>query len=220
VGAVIAAAASEPQRGWGGPVALLAALALFWLFREIHQRKIINRSPTPPATADPKAITAGRARFTPAGGTTTRRPDPTLRPRDPRRDPTPGAFDPGVDTDPPLRETEFPGRDTEGPAPDPGTDTWYGRIVESGGRRFRAAAHIARTGDSPPPEPEPEPRDDFDDALDLVAEPEPNHLDDWLEWAAGLGYNERVRRAVARFGVSESKVKRRIRDMTDREEEA
>jgi hypothetical protein len=207
---IVLAAASEPQRGWGGPVALLAALALFWLFREYHQRKIINRSPTPPATGDPKPITAGRSRFTPVGGTTTRRPDPTPQRRDPRRDPTPDDDDPGVDTDPPLRETTFPGRDTEGPAPDPGTDTWYGRITERGGERFRAFVHVAQTGDSPPPEPV---RDDFDDALDLV---EPDTLDEWLEWAAGrLGYNERVRRAVARFEISESKVKRRIRELKD-----
>jgi hypothetical protein len=196
-----AAASAEPQRGWGGPVALMVALALFWVFREVH-RKITNRSPTPPAGGDPKAITAGPARFTPSTDVATRRADPA-----------PQRTDPGVDTDPPLRDTEFPGRDTGGPSADPGADTWWGPIVERGGRRFRAAAHIARTGESPPPEPV---RDDFDDALDLV---EPDDLDEWLGWAAGLGYNERVRRGAARFGISESSVKRRIRDLRDESEE-
>lgn len=195
-------AAGETQRGWGGPIALVVACGIFWLFVVVH-RKITNPSPTPPAQGGVKAIGAGRTGFTPTGDTATRRPDPTRRPTDPR-----------VDTGPPPRGTEPRRRDTGGSSADPTDDTaWYGRIVEAGGRRFRAAAHIARTGDSPPPEPV---RDDFDDALDLV---EPIDLDEWLGWAAGLGYNERVRRGVARFGISESSVKRRIRDLRDESED-
>jgi hypothetical protein len=137
---MLIAAATEPQRGWGGPVALAAACLIFWLFT-LAYAKIKNPSPPPPTGATPKPITAGQ-----------RKPRPIAAKPEPR-----------VDPDPDLHETKFPSRQATDDNP------WYGRIIEVGGRRFRAAAHIARTGESPPPERE---RDDLDDALDLVDESE------------------------------------------------
>lgn len=200
---MLLAAASEPARGWGGPIALVVAFVVFRLFA-LAYTKIKNPSPPPPPEGGSRQITAGRSRFAITDTPADPGPDPTAdRPRRPAG---------------PTRDTTFPGRDTASPGPDPTAGTsWWGPIVERGGRRFRAAVHIARTGESPPAEPEPA-RDDFDDALDLVAEPEPDDLDTWLGWAAGLGYNERIRRAVARFGVSESSVKRRIRELRDEED--
>ena len=140
---MLLAAAAEPSRGWGGPIALVVAFVVFRLF-VLAYTKIKNPSPPPPATPTPKSITAGQ-----------RKPRPiAVRP------------EPRVDPDPDLHDTRFPDRGGEAKEP------WYGPIVEAGGRRFRAAAHIAKTGDSPPPEltaPEPK-RDDFDDALELLEE--------------------------------------------------
>jgi hypothetical protein len=137
---MLTVAAEEVQRGWGGPVALVVACAIFWLFVVVH-RKIKNPSPPPPVGPTTKPIAAGQ-----------RRPRPIVARPEPKSDPDAG-----------LHETVFPGREAADDNP------WYGRIVEAGGRRFRAAAHIARTGESPPPEA---PRDDFDDALDLLDESE------------------------------------------------
>lgn len=197
---MLIAAAEETQRGWGGPIALVVACLLFWLFVVVH-RKITNPSPTPPDHGGTKAVGPAQRRFaisdTPAEIPRDTTADTGARPRDT------------------IRDTRFPGRDTASPGPDTDADTaWWGRIVEVGGRRFRAAAHIARTGDSPPPEPERE-RDDFDDALDLVADEEPGTVEEWLERAAadGMTYGDMVRGAMDAYGISESSAKRRIRDM-------
>jgi hypothetical protein len=210
------AAATEARQGWAGPIALIAALAVFRLLQPLMHR-IGNRSPTPPSAGGVKPITAGRLRFTRVDPSRDTTRGPAQTGRDPRADTTRQPADTGVDTDPAPRATTFPARDT---SPEPG---WFGRRIRlpDGSSVVRSALHIARTGDSPPPEPEPELRDDFDDALDLVAEPEPDELDDWLAWAAekDIGYNERVRRAMARFGDSESKIKRRIRELKDEEDE-
>lgn len=198
------AAASEPQRGWGGPLALLAAVGLFVLFRAAYLRW--GPSPTPPPKREPRAIRRGH------GG------EPAS---DLQEAPKGGV---SGESGEPAQYTQFPARDTTSPGVDPTPDpapeptTWGQRIrLPDGSTLVRNMAHIARTGNSLPPA---EPRDDFDDALDLVAEPEPDELDEWLVWAAeqDLGYRERVRRAVDRFGDSESTVKRRIRELKDEEE--
>lgn len=139
---MLLAAAAEPQRGWAGPVALVVAFVAFRLF-VLAYTKIKNPSPPPPSAPTHKPITAGQ-----------RKPRPIAAKPEPRVDPDPG-----------LHDTRFPSRDRGDESP------WYGPIVEAGGRRFRAVAHIARTGESPPAEPEPA-RDDFDDALDLLDESE------------------------------------------------
>ncbi|SCL42183.1 hypothetical protein GA0074692_6853 [Micromonospora pallida] len=50
----ILAAAQEPERGWGGPIALFAAVAAFYVIISVHHRvqeareRRANPSPTPP----------------------------------------------------------------------------------------------------------------------------------------------------------------------------
>lgn len=191
-----AAAPSAPADqpiGWAGPVALIVACGIFWVFVLVH-RKITNPSPPPPARPGTKALERGHGRDTASD----------LRP-DTRR--------PELGT---TRDTKFPGRDTTSPGPDTNADTsWYGRIVEVGGRRFRTAAHIARTGDSPPPEPE---RDDFDDALDLAADDGPATAEEWLIQAHDkrVRYGVMVQVLVDDFGRSERSAKRDIADWRDR----
>lgn len=145
---MLIAAASEPQRGWGGPVALVVAVAVFYLFTLVYD-KIKNPSPPPPGGAIPKTITAGQSKPRPIAA----RPEPVATPQ------------------PGLHQTTFPGRKSTDDKP------WWGRRITlpDGSTLVRSMAHIARTGESPPPEPDPEPepeRDDFDDALDLLDESE------------------------------------------------
>jgi hypothetical protein len=181
------AAAADQEMGWGGPVAILIAFALFAGFVAMH-RKITNPSPTPPGGADTTALEQGHD-----GDTTPDR---------------------GADT---TRDTRFPRRDTTSPGTDTDADTtWYGPIVTLGGRRFRQVAHIVRTGDSPPPEPEP--ADDLGDMVELVADPPPATVEEWLARAdaADMPYSDMVRGAIREYGVSDSTAKRRIREMRER----
>lgn len=144
---MLLAAASEPQRGWGGPVALVVAVGLFYLFT-LAYAKIKNPSPPPPGGVTPKPITAGQ-----------RRPRPIAAKPEPR-----------VDPDPELHETKFPNRDAADDKP------WWGRRIKlpDGSTVVRNIRHVARTGESPPPElpAPPPPRDDLDDALDFFDESE------------------------------------------------
>lgn len=51
---VLVQAAGEPQRGWGGPVAILTAFALIGLLHVVLERRR-NLSPTPPPTPGSQA---------------------------------------------------------------------------------------------------------------------------------------------------------------------
>ncbi|MFI6228862.1 hypothetical protein ACIBCR_16285 [Micromonospora echinospora] len=167
----ILAAAQEPERGWGGPVALLVAVAAFYVIISVHHRiqeareRRANPSPTPPTGRGVSDTTQVRA----------------------------------------VSDTDDTARDTE---PDTG---WWGRIVESGGRRFRVYDQPAAAA---------EPADDeVDVALDDDEHDEPEEETETIEDVIALmldrghQYAEIVRHVMEEFEVSEATAKRRIRDV-------
>lgn len=167
------AAAQEAPRGWGGPVAILAAVVVFYLFATTHQRiRDARRTPSP----------------TPRGGR-------------------------GVRVKPQVRSVS----DTDNTTPDTTDDTdaetdWWGRIVEVGGRRFRQARQIMRTGAL---DDEDDEFEHADDDVDLALDDEPETMEEAIARMdeAGVPYAEIVRAVMRDYEVSESTAKRRIRDV-------
>lgn len=99
--------------------------------------------------------------------------------------------------------------------------SWWGRIVERNGERFRVVKQIVTTGVSELPPAD----DDVDVALE--AAPEDGSADNEIlrqekleEYIAGalavpVPYSHIVRIAVRHYGVSESTAKRRIREIRE-----
>lgn len=187
---MILTASAEPSRGWGGPLAILAAFVIFrvvvmpvglWVMGKI-------KSPSPPP-----ALPAGSRKKVQA----------TV----------------GVSRDEPRRDRHYawgaigyeqPGEiePYEEPAERPG---WRHRLAQ--------ARQVMTTGSHVLPEPDVEPEPPEDD-IDLALDGEPEGVDDepaepiekYIDRALDLGipYNQMVKVLIDHYGVSKSTAKRRI----------
>jgi len=106
---------------------------------------------------------------------------------------------------------------TEDEPAEPAEVGWWGRIVESGGYRFRQAKQIMATGGLEGLDEESD--EEVDLSLDDEAEDDEQgeKIEEYIARARGLRvpYNAIVRVVVDYYGVSESTAKRRIREVDD-----
>lgn len=121
-----------------------------------------------------------------------------------RRDPSP----------PPPRD---PGVIEQGHVVSDTADTgWWGQIVDVGGVRMRRVQQVLKTGSAHLPE-----LDGADEEIDLSLDDGSESVESWVTRVDGtMPYAEIVRAGMDRFGVSESTMKRRIRDARDAGEAA
>lgn len=183
-----AASAAEPDRGWGGPLAILAAFVAFRVVVMPVGRWVMNKIKNP---SPPPALPAGsRPKVQATVGSS---------PREPRRDQHYEWGSISYEQPGPVKPYEEPER--------PG---WRHRLAQ--------ARQIAATGTHVLPEPEIEPvppEDDIDLALDgePEAEQEPAEpIEEYIGRALDLGipYNQIVKVLIEHYGISRSTAKRRI----------
>ncbi|TDC42101.1 hypothetical protein [Micromonospora sp. KC213] len=155
---IAAAAADEPSRGWGGPIALGVVIIIYITGATLHDW--YRRSRGLPSPTD------------------------------------------DVDTDAGVNAQVSAVSDTDDTDRDTG---WWGRIVEVGGRRVRAAeTRLLEVRDA-----------EVDLDLDGTEPEEPETIEDVIGTMLDRGhaYAEIVRLVMEEFEVSEATAKRRIRDV-------